>query len=150
MTTDTIITRHASLATLLAAVLGEGHAVSFTQEPLDGIVCHIDTFTNADVVSTDTGIAADAYGALAAAASTIGIAAGEPADLVFSDDVLADRVGALENKLDMLSDELRRGRVGDRSVAGEFPCCKHCEHYGDDSEWHGAPCGACADEADEN
>jgi hypothetical protein len=158
MTTSTITELPATLAGLLAAVLAAGCAVSFSAEP-EGVIAHVDVIESDDRVTTHTAIGDTATGALEAAAFAAGLAPDLAERLVFSDEVLAGRLGALEAKVDgclmrllgMLNDELKRGRGDERTGAapaapGEFPCCKHCEHYGDDSEWHGAPCGACADE----
>jgi hypothetical protein len=116
----------ASLAALLAAVLGEGHSVTFTHEPLDGYIAHIDVVENDDTVATHTAIANRPAGALEAAAAAAGLIP-DPVLIVFSDEDLAERIGALEEKLDsclmkllsMLNDELKPGRGDERTEDDE-------------------------------
>jgi hypothetical protein len=119
MTTSTITELPATLAGLLAAVLATGCAVSFSAEP-EGVIAHVDVIESDDKVTTHTAIGDTELGALEAAAFAAGLAP-DLAELRFSDETLAGRIAALEEKLDgclmellgMLNRELKRGRGED-------------------------------------
>lgn len=105
MTTDTITAPPASLATLLAALLGDGHQVSFVRDP-DGVIVHIDMYEGRvdGKPETHTGIADTPGEALQAAAFGAGLAPDPAQRPRFSDEILDERVTDLEEAVARLEE----------------------------------------------